>query len=267
MERWRDSRGDAETRRGEGTVSSDRLRPLPGRGSRAPGPFDVPHPGGMVELMGRILLLVGCLGMGLLAAEPPARTPGAPRTLLVLGDSLGAGYGVEPEEAWPALLQDRINQARLPYTVVNASVSGDTTAGGLRRLDWQLKRPVDVLVLELGGNDGLRGLPPATTRSNLTDIITRTRARNPEAAVVLAGMQMPASHGPEFARDFAAVYPAVAQAQKAHLVPALLEGVAGVAELNQADQIHPTPAGHARVASNVWVVLEPVLRSRTSAPR
>lgn len=204
------------------------------------------------------------LGASLVAAEPAAGSGTANRTLLVLGDSLGAGYGVGPEEAWPARVQERITQAQLPYTVVNASVSGDTTAGGLRRLDWQLKRPVDVLVLELGGNDGLRGLPPATTRSNLTSIITRTRARNPHVAVVVAGMQMPLNMGLEFARDFAAVFPEVARKQEATLIPSLLASVAGIPELNQGDQIHPTAAGHALVASNVWTVLEPVLRKQSS---
>ncbi len=204
------------------------------------------------------------LGASLVAAELAAGAGTATRTLLVLGDSLGAGYGVGPEEAWPARVQERITQAQLPYTVVNASVSGDTTAGGLRRLDWQLKRPVDVLVLELGGNDGLRGLPPATTRSNLTSIITRTRARNPHVAVVVAGMQMPLNMGLEFARDFAAVFPEVARKQEATLIPSLLASVAGIPELNQGDQIHPTAAGHALVASNVWTVLEPVLRKQSS---
>ena len=208
------------------------------------------------------------LGFVVGAAEParPVLLPLPQRTLLVLGDSLGAGYGVSPDEAWPELLQGKIVQAHLPFSVANASVSGDTTAGGLRRLDWQLKRPIDVLVLELGGNDGLRGLPPAITRSNLTAIITRTRARNPKVEVVLAGLQLPLSMGTDFAADFAAVFPAVAEAQHTTLIPSLLAHVAGIPALNQADLIHPTPQGHELVASNVWQVLEPVLRRRLDLP-
>lgn len=209
-----------------------------------------------------LLVSAGCLGAGLLAAEVKPAAPAPMQTLLVLGDSLGAGYGVEPEEAWPALIQEKVGRAGLPFTVVNASVSGDTTAGGVRRIEWQLKRPVDVLVLELGGNDGLRGLPPATTHSNLITIITRTRARYPHAAIVIAGMEMPLNMGAEFADKFAAVFPDVAKSQQATLIPRLLAQVGGVRELNQPDMIHPTAAGHGVVASNVWVVLEPVLRKR-----
>lgn len=218
----------------------------------------------MVWLMGTRQIRRWQFGVSLAAVLATQAATDAPRTIVILGDSLGAGYGVSPEEAWPAHVQTRIRQANLPFTVVNASVSGDTTAGGLRRLDWQLKRPIDVLLLELGGNDGLRGLPPSTTRSNLVSIITRTRAQNPQAAIVIAGMQMPMNMGIDFAREFAAVFPAVASEQKATLIPALLANVAGNPELNQADQIHPTPAGHALVASNVWTILEPVLRQQAS---
>ncbi|MFM8360363.1 MAG: arylesterase, partial [Verrucomicrobiota bacterium] len=197
-------------------------------------------------------------------AAPSAPDPS--RTLLVLGDSLGAGYGVEPGEGWPARLQHRIDTARLPFRVVNASVSGDTTAGGLRRLEWPLKRRVDVLLVELGGNDGLRGLSPAATRSNLTSILQRTRAAWPEAALVVAGMQMPPNMGPEYEAAFQRVFPEVAQQQKATLVPHLLEGVGGVPEMNQPDLIHPTAAGHDLVASNVWTAVEPLLRRLAPPP-
>ncbi len=206
------------------------------------------------------------LGFAVESAEPTRSEFGAQRTLLVLGDSLGAGYGVAPDEAWPALLQEKIVQAHLPFSVVNASVSGDTTAGGLRRLDWQLKRPIDILLLELGGNDGLRGLPPTITRSNLTTIITRTRARNPNVEVVLAGLQVPLNMGADFAAEFAAVFPAVAEAQHATLIPSLLAHVGGLPALNQADLIHPTPQGHGIVASNIWPVLKPVLHRRLDSP-
>lgn len=187
----------------------------------------------------------------------------AQKTVVILGDSLAAGYGVDPAEAFPALLQRHSETAGLPFTVVNAGVSGDTTAGGLRRLDWLLRRPVDVLVVELGGNDGLRGLPPESTRSNLLSIINRTRAKNPGVQVIVAGMQMPPNLGEDYTTKFQAVFPEVAREQNATLLPFLLDGVGGIPELNQADLIHPTAKGHAIIASNVWTVLEPVLRSST----
>lgn len=190
------------------------------------------------------------------AAETPARY-----TLLILGDSLAAGYGLDPTQAFPALLQKRADEAGLPVTVVNGGVSGDTTAGGLRRMDWLLRRPVDVLLLELGGNDGLRGLSPGATRTNLTAIIRKTREKNPATAVVVAGMQMPPNMGEAYGKEFREVFPQVAQEERATLIPFLLEGVGGVAELNQPDQIHPTAAGHTLIASNLWVILEPVLRT------
>lgn len=184
----------------------------------------------------------------------------AHRTVLVLGDSLAAGYGVDPSAAFPALLQKRVDAAGLSFTVINAGVSGDTTAGGLRRLDWLLRRPVEVVLLELGGNDGLRGLALDQTRSNLVTIIRKTREKNATTQIVLAGMQIPANMGPDYANGFRALFPEIAKAEGAALIPFLLEGVGGVAELNQADQIHPTARGHELVASNIWVVLEPVLR-------
>jgi acyl-CoA thioesterase I len=188
----------------------------------------------------------------------------APRkTLLILGDSLAAGYGLDPAEAFPALLQKRVDDANLAITVVNAGVSGDTTAGGLRRMDWMLRRPVDILLLELGGNDGLRGLSPDSTRTNLVQIIRKTREKNPSAAVVVAGMQMPPNMGEAYGVRFRDVFPQVAREERATLIPFLLEGVGGIAELNQPDQIHPTAAGHALIASNLWIVLEPVLQKAT----
>jgi acyl-CoA thioesterase-1 len=189
----------------------------------------------------------------------------AKRRLVVLGDSLAAGYGVERGEGWPERVAARIDKSGLPFEIVNAGVSGDTTAGGLRRLDWVLRQPLDVLVVELGGNDGLRGIAPATTQSNLVAIIRRTRARWPSSTVVVAGMQMPPSMGAEHAETFRKVFEDVAREEKTALIPHLLEGVGGVPELNQDDLIHPTPAGHELVASNAWVTLEPVLR-RVASP-
>ncbi len=190
----------------------------------------------------------------------PAAEPASRKTLLVLGDSLAAGYGLDPSEAFPALLQKRADEANLPFTVVNAGVSGDTTAGGLRRMDWLLRRPVDVLLVELGGNDGLRGLAPEATRTNLVQIIRKVRDRNPSVAVVVAGMQMPPNMGEAYGKQFREVFPQVAGEEHAVLMPFLLEGVGGISEFNQPDQIHPTTAGHALIASNLWMVLEPVLR-------
>ena len=186
------------------------------------------------------------------------------RTVLILGDSLAAGAGIDPDEAFPALLQKKIDAANLKYEIVNAGVSGDTTAGGLRRLDWLLRRKIDVLVLELGGNDGLRGIPPATTRTNLQTIIDRTRAKYPEARIVIAGMQMPPNMGEEYTIPFRQIFPDLAAKNKAALIPFLLESVGGIPELNLPDQIHPNPAGHKIVADNVWKVLEPLLNSAVS---
>ncbi len=209
-------------------------------------------------------LLVGVVVTGIAAADLQADEP-ALKTLVVLGDSLAAGYGLNPADAYPAVLDRWIRAAGLPFRVANAGVSGDTTAGGVRRVDWILKRPVDVLLLELGGNDGLRGLSPAQTRSNLVTIILKTRAAYPQVRVVLAGMQMPSNLGTDYTQAFRDVFPAVAKSQSAALIPFLLEGVGGVPALNQSDQIHPTAEGHRRVATNVWTVLEPALRSAAAS--
>jgi acyl-CoA thioesterase-1 len=181
------------------------------------------------------------------------------KTMVFFGDSLTAGLGVDPDEAFPALIQERLKTAGLPWRVVNAGLSGETTAGGLRRLDWILRQPVDIFVLELGGNDGLRGIPPESSRSNLEAMIERIRARYPNVKVVLAGMQMPTNMGPDYTRQFAAMYPDLARKTRVTLIPFLLEGVGGVAGLNQADGIHPTAAGHKIVAETVWRALQPLL--------
>ena len=194
------------------------------------------------------------------AKSDESRRPQKASTVLVLGDSLAAGFGVDPSEAFPAVLQRRAEESGFPIRVINGGVRGDTTAGGLRRLDWLLKSPVDVLVLELGGNDGLRGLPIESTRSNLTAIIQRTRSRHPKAEFVIAGMQMPPNLGRDYADRFRALFPEVAREEKTALIPFLLEGVGGIPDLNLPDQIHPTPQGHRMIASNAWPVLEPLLR-------
>ena len=178
--------------------------------------------------------------------------------MVVLGDSLAAGNGLDPSAAFPAVLQKKINDAGWKFHVVNAGVSGDTSAGGLRRLDWLLKRRVDVLVIELGGNDGLRGLSPAALKKNLQSIIERTRQRYPAAQVILAGMKMPANLG-SYAAEFERTYLDVAKESDVPLVPFLLEGVGGNPDLNLPDRIHPTAEGQKILAENVWTVLKPVL--------
>ncbi|AOS45027.1 Esterase TesA precursor [Lacunisphaera limnophila] len=199
----------------------------------------------------RALALALGLAVGLGAAET--------KTLVFFGDSLTAGYGVDPDEAYPALVQKKLDEAGRPWRVVNAGLSGETSAGGLRRLDWILRQPVHCFVIELGGNDGLRGIAPATTRANLETMIQRVRQRYPDATVVLAGMQMPTNMGPEYTAQFAAIYPDAARTGGAVLIPFLLEGVGGVPSLNLPDGIHPTPEGHRIVAETVWRTLHPLL--------
>ena len=181
------------------------------------------------------------------------------KTIVVVGDSIAAGHGVDPEEAFPGLLQQRINEKNLPYEVVNAGVSGDTTAGGVRRMPWLLRRTMDVLVLELGGNDGLRGITPKETRANLEKIIDLAREKNPDVQIIVAGMQMPQNMGEDYTREYREVFPAVAKEKNAKLIPFLLEGVGGKADLNLPDRIHPNPEGHKIIAETVWKTLEPLL--------
>ena len=182
------------------------------------------------------------------------------RTVLFYGDSLTAGYGLNDptETAFPALIQDKLNEAGQPYHVVNAGLSGETSSGGLRRIDWVLRQPVDIFVLELGANDGLRGLPLDLLESNLQKILDRVRTKNPDVKLVVAGMQMPTSMG-GYADDFAEIFPRLAEANNAALIPFLLEGVGGVAEFNQSDAIHPNPAGHKLIAETVWTYLHPLV--------
>ncbi len=185
----------------------------------------------------------------------------SPHTIVFFGDSLTAGYGLaEPaEEAFPAVIQKKLTAAHLPWRVVNAGLSGETTSGGLRRVEWILRQQVDVFVLELGGNDGLRGIEPSVSHANLQGIIDRVRAKYPAVKILLSGMQMPASFGADYARDFAAIYPTLAEKNHLPLVPFLLDGIALRAELNQGDGIHPTAEGHAIVAETVWKYLAPLL--------
>jgi acyl-CoA thioesterase-1 len=184
-----------------------------------------------------------------------------PRTILFLGDSITAGYGLEPSQAYPALVQRRIDTRGWNFKVVNAGQSGDTTAGGLARMDWLLKNKIDILVIELGGNDGLRGLPVEVTKKNLQAIMDRTKERYPGAKIILAGMKVPPNMGRDYARSFEKIFVDLAAKNKAALVPFVLDGVGGVRALNLPDGIHPTAKGHEIIAKNVWKFLEPVLRS------
>ena len=202
--------------------------------------------------------LLLCSWLCLTAALPQ------PKNILFLGDSITAGYGLEPSQAYPALIQNMIDANKWPFRTVNAGQSGDTSAGGLNRMDWLLRSRVDVLVLELGGNDGLRGLPPETTRQNLQAIIERTQKKYPQVKIILAGMKVPPNMGADYANKFGVIYPDLAKKNKALLIPFILENVGGVRELNLPDGIHPTAKGHELVASNVWKVLEPVLQGLTS---
>jgi acyl-CoA thioesterase-1 len=217
-------------------------------------------------------LLVLALLLGPLLSPRPARAadPAAPaaRTILVLGDSLTFGYGLpDPAtQSYPALLQQKLDARAIaapgapPWRVVNAGVSGDTTSGGLRRVDWVSRQPVAILVLALGSNDGLRGLDPALVETNLAAIGDRLAAKNPGLRVLLVGQRMPVSMG-DYAARFEALFPRLAAARGWPLAPFLLEGVGGVPAFNQADAIHPNEAGHARMAETVWAALAPLLET------
>ncbi|MGD8699386.1 MAG: arylesterase [Gemmatimonadales bacterium] len=222
--------------------------------------------------MRRKILVFGLLALatacGREEKSPPERAPDTEAAasdtsrpvVLFLGTSLTAGLGVTSEQAYPALIQAKIDSAGLEFRVVNAGVSGETSAGGLRRIDWLLRQPLAVLVLELGANDMLRGHEVPAMRANLQDIIDRTRNAYPEARIVIAGMQAAPNLGEPYASEFAAAFVELAAENDAALIPFLLDGVAGVPELNQPDGNHPTAEGQSIVAGNVWGVLEPLLR-------
>jgi acyl-CoA thioesterase-1 len=179
--------------------------------------------------------------------------------ILFLGTSLTAGLGVESDSAYPAVLQRRLDSLGMPWRVINGGVSGETSAGLLRRLPWQLQGPIGIVVVETGANDGLRGLDVDSTRANLDAIIRQVRAHDTTTRIVVVGMQAPPNMGPRFTQRFGALFPDLARRERLTLIPFLLTGVAGVDSLNQADGIHPTPAGHRIVADNVWQVLGPMV--------
>ncbi|MGH7507371.1 MAG: arylesterase [Longimicrobiales bacterium] len=195
--------------------------------------------------------------------HPPASSPRDERgVILFLGTSLTAGYGVGEDRAFPALIQQKIDSVGLPFRVVNAGISGETSAGGRARLDWMLQQPIDVLVLELGANDGLRGYDVATMRDNLDAILRGTRATYPDAAIVITGMEAPPNLGDRYTTRFRETFRSLADDYDTALVPFLLDGVAADPALNLDDGIHPNPRGHEIVAGTVWDVLEPVLAQR-----
>jgi acyl-CoA thioesterase I len=198
-----------------------------------------------------------------IANESASENPAGPR-IVVLGDSLTAGLGLSIEDAYPAVLQRRLDAKGLKYHVLNAGISGDTSAGGLARVDSALEGDVRILIVALGGNDALRGLPVSQLKDNLARIIQRAHARG--VTVILAGMEAPPNWGDEYTRAFHEVYPALAAEYHLALVPFLLEGVAGIDRLNQRDGIHPTAEGDRMVADTVWGVLEPVLAAAGDQP-
>ena len=184
---------------------------------------------------------------------------GTEKTILFLGDSLTAGYGLSPNQAFPAWVEKELHQAGRQVKVINAGLSGETSAGGLSRIDWMLRTPLDILVLELGANDGLRGLPPGQTQKNLQAIIDRTKTKYPHVKIVLAGMMVPPNMGPAYTSEFKKIYPTLAEKNNALLMPFLLDGVGGNEKLNQADGIHPTAEGHQIIAKNLVKYLLKVL--------
>jgi acyl-CoA thioesterase I len=191
--------------------------------------------------------------------ETPNETSKPVKTILFFGNSITAGYGLDLSQAFPALIQKRLDSLKMDYKTINAGVSGETSAGGLNRIDWVLKQPVDIFVLELGANDGLRGIKLSETKKNLKGIVDKVQAKYPEAKIVLAGMEIPPSMGKEYTIEFRKMYQDLAKENNWAIIPFLLEGVAGEPNLNQADGIHPTAEGDKIVAENVWKVLKDLL--------
>jgi acyl-CoA thioesterase I len=183
----------------------------------------------------------------------------SPKVILFYGDSLTAGYGLSPEEAFPALVEKKLNKTDKRVKVVNAGLSGETSAGGLSRIDWILRQPIDIFVLELGGNDGLRGLPLDQTRRNLQGIIDKVKSKYPTCKIVMAGMMVPPNMGKEYTDDFKRVYPELAKKNQATLIPFILDGVGGIEKLNQADGIHPNAEGHQIISDKITPVFEKLL--------
>ena len=210
--------------------------------------------------MKRFLILFVTIVLCSFTASAQEKSP----RILFFGDSITAGYGIEEKNAYPALIQQKIDSLNWNYQVINGGLSGETSAGGLRRIDWMLRQSVSVFVLELGGNDGLRGIDLEVTKSNLQKIIDKVQDQYPEAVVILAGMQVPPNLGADYTGEFRQMYPDLAEKNNVELIPFLLEGVGGNEALNQSDGIHPTAEGHKIIAENVWETLEPILREQST---
>jgi len=219
-----------------------------------------------------VVIVLGCTALWACQTKPPASEESVSttearlseeqkpiegsKTILFFGNSLTAGYEVDPEDNFVSLVQGFLDSLQLDYRTINAGVSGETTSSGLSRIDWILQQQVDVFILELGGNDGLRGIPTQETRNNLQAMIDKVKAAKPEAAIILAGMQVPPNMGPDYADSFERIFPELAESNNIGLIPFLLENVGGEPELNLPDGIHPNEDGHQIVAKNVWEVLK-----------
>ena len=195
--------------------------------------------------------------IGVVASISAANTP---RTILFLGDSLTAGYGLDPSLAYPSLIQERIDASGLNYRILNGGLSGETTAGGLRRIQWMLRRPVGVIVIALGANDGLRGLNPENSQQNLQSIIDTTHKNSPHTRFLIAGMRVPPNMGSEYSAAFERIFSDLAEKNSIPMIPFLLEDVATHSELNLPDGIHPNEEGHKIIAKTVWKYLLPILQ-------
>lgn len=217
-----------------------------------------------------LLILLSCgsdaAKKGKTTEKVPVETESNPKessttkTILIFGDSLTAGYGLDDvNDAYPAVIQTIIDSLLLDYTVINSGLSGETTASGKNRINWVLNQKIDVFILELGSNDGLRGIPLKETRNNLQAIIDAVLEKNAETKIILAGMQLPPNMGEDYITDFKTIFPELAAKNKLYLIPFLLKDVGGIPELNQSDGIHPTVEGQKILAKNVWTVLEPII--------
>jgi acyl-CoA thioesterase-1 len=220
---------------------------------------------GSIIIAGLIILFSACTnnkkpaGSNQIDTGKDSITVAKKKAIVFFGNSLTAGYGLSPTQAFPAIIQKKIDSLGLPYEVINAGVSGETSSGGKARIDWILRQPVDIFVLELGANDGLRGIPLSETKKNLQAIIDKVKATNPKAKLIFAGMEIPPNMGQKYTTEFRNIYTELATKNAMTLVPFLLEGVGGEPNLNQEDGIHPTAEGHKIVAANVWKQLEKLL--------
>ena len=212
-----------------------------------------------------MLLLVVSLVLVAKSASAGSRDPSPVKRILVLGDSLSAGFGLSSKQAWPALLTDKLREAGLNYEITNASQSGGTTAGGTQRLPPHLKRKIDIFLVELGINDAFRGVPIAQIRDNLQEIIDRVKTKNANVRIIVCGMQLPNYTADDYVFAFGQLYAALAAKNNAALIPYFLEGVGGDPSLNQPDRVHPNAAGQKILAGNVWRVLEPIAREVAAA--